>query len=244
MTAWDKFYGRIREATADEGATSYWFRGHTRGKWKLLPGLARVSPGIFQGFANPTLTQLEQNLYSDFVQAGGDLIPRTNDAWDDLFLMQHHGLPTRLLDWTESFAIALFFALAGEGEKPCIWILNPYALNEKSLKLLEILDVPDLEFTYVDYFLKQSRPFPAPGLAVRPRRHVRRIGQQLSAFTLHGDLHRPLDKVYPDVVRRFTIPTSAILGAWEFLELTGLSEYTLFPDLDGLSRHLKRQYGL
>jgi hypothetical protein len=244
MTAWDMFYAKVRDATYNDGVSNLWYRGHTTGRWKLAPGLGRVSPGAYKGFDQPKPRALEENLYSDFVQAGGELIPRTSDSWDVLFLMQHHGLPTRLLDWTESFAIALFFALAGVRERPCIWILNPYLVNKHGLNSEEILDTPDLEHSYNDYFLRRTIPFPAAVLALRPRRHVRRIGQQLSAFTLHRDLGRTLDKLYPDAVTKLAIPANAIPEAWEFLDLTGISEYTLFPDLDGLARHMKRDYGL
>lgn len=99
---------------------------------------------------------------------------------------------------------------------------------------------PDLEESYDGCFLKKSTSFSSDVVAVRPRKHVRRVAQQLSGFTLHRDARTPLDTLHNDVITRIAIPPTAITGAQEFLRLTGISEYTLYPDLDGLSRHLTR----
>jgi FRG domain len=69
--------------------------------------------------------------------------PRVNsnrNDWDVLFAMQHYGTPARLLDWTEVLGVAVYFATLGVdeanpdgGPPPCVWVLNPYALNAASV---------------------------------------------------------------------------------------------------------------
>src|SRR5215204_6752804 len=80
----------------------FWYRGQANKDWTLQPGLFRSN--------NPG--SLEERAYKEWVRRA-DLIEKHEDKeWHHLFNMQHYGVPTRLLDWTESFAVAVGFTLA------------------------------------------------------------------------------------------------------------------------------------
>jgi len=102
------------------------FRGHGETEFTLAPGLLR-SCGM-----NWYTDFDEQNLYYEFKSRAASLLPHPVDSWDVLFRMQHHGVPTRLLDWSESFAAALFFALEGGSGAFDVWFLDPDTDTEGS----------------------------------------------------------------------------------------------------------------
>ena len=169
------------------------------------------------------------------------------NSWDILYEMRHHGLPTRLLDWTENFAVALFFALNRKAEAPCIWILNPIQLNRISLKWDGLIDATRNEFDYYSLFIEEDpnnrpfQPFKNP-IAIYPIRSHPRLLAQNGVFTIHGTAIKPLDQFYRGCLKRIDIPDSVIKSANRFLTMTNINDFTLFPDLDGLSRYLKKRY--
>lgn len=258
------------------------YRGHARGNYQLLPTLIRgatelgwepVTDNRMQGRLDSirALKQLESDLFFEFLPRARKLAPSLEDDWDVLFLMRHHGVPTRLLDWTQTFGVAIYFALSpiannpilraramhGEiGEDwthPHIWLLNPIRLNadERSWDYDDIV-VPrylleDGEMTYGDYLVDFNEPTMEIDLPVTilPEMLNDRLNAQRGLFTIHGDLHLPMeDMLSGDVLARVDLPLEALPAALALLEDAGLCESVLFPDLDALGRDLNRKYRL
>ena len=233
------------------------FRGHACKEWCLLPTLFRDIADKFENNNSKSKKQenikkFEDILFYDFRSLGAPHIDAAYKSWDVLFLMRHYGLPTRLLDWTENFAVALFFALydkrypPNEKNNPCIWILDPFKLNDKSINSPEILEMEEFKdkCDYQEYLklgAKNLEKFSTP-VAIYPKRNVARAFSQKCAYTLHFEDMRPIEEIYRKnmFIKRFDIPQNEIENLKKFLLLSGNNEYSVYPDLQGLSDYLKR----
>jgi len=257
MTAWDTFYSEvmeeIRRLKNKDSCETPFFRGENNNSNPLLPTL----------FTSGINLQLEGNLYLDYKVYSATLRKpsfHTNSSWEILYEMRHHNLPTRLLDWSGSFGVALFFAInnkmfdKNESDNPsCIWILDPYKLNKKSIQTNGILNIGDLaNYEYSDYLDAQEKQrrgklkkgvnlFKNP-IAIYPIKSHPRLLSQDGYFTIHGTNTQPLEKICKKCLKRIDIPEDALLGAWDYLKHANINPYTLFPDLDGLCRHLTQKY--
>jgi len=269
---WLDMLSRVKAASAEleASATHYfepWYRGSPHGSYSLQPSL-------FRGYPTPKkkhdktwshIWHQEQDLYWEFATRARQLHGHVDDDWDILFTMRHYGVPTRVLDWTETLGVAIYMALHDFGsgmptpkvpsakDPPCIWVLNPYELNWRSTggTVSDIFDPKNLgwdvdEQTYYGYselLLEGGMDWDGPR-AVYPRQRSDRMQAQRGWFTVHGDDFTPIDqrKSHRQYLRKVEIPKSAASSAFEFLKTAGLELFVLFPDLPSLAEHLRRQH--
>ena len=124
------------------GSTNHlWFRGQTKACWPVQPSIQRE----FEDFLSDRKEFHEHERYytNDFQHTASVFLsekPALDDFSSWLTLMQHYGLPTRLLDWSRSALFALYFAIVDQSyindiryEVPlvdgAVWLLNPFMLN-------------------------------------------------------------------------------------------------------------------
>ncbi len=207
------------------------FRGQRR-DLPLLPRLARLDR---EHKLKGKIKKIEQLIIREFTRTSRLLsksIPE--DKWDVLSLAQHHGLPTRLLDWSFSALTGLWFAVSkppyidkeDAPEDGIVWILAP------------LLD---------DFRLDTRRFNPLSNTTTkvfRPRIVSNRISAQAGAFTVH-QIDRtghvvPFEKnkAYFFKLTKVRVPPSAFPGIRKQLHILGVNRSTLLPDLDGLCEHL------
>jgi FRG domain-containing protein len=221
-----------------------WFRGQGSNEWGLIPGLYRG--GMIPVF--------EREMVRDFRLSAAlylDREPASNIEW--LFVMQHYGAPTRLLDWTENSLAALYFAVEEPNLRtsPCVWVLDPWSLNQISLGAASIpsSDHPALDnYVVSDTALQIVRRVKADlPAAVRPLRATRRILAQKGVFTIHGNRLIRLNEISHEAGKRIRLEIIVIAAECRKeikrqLATVGITAATLFPDLEGICREVAYRY--
>jgi hypothetical protein len=226
-----------------------WFRGQQRKHWELVPSIVRIG-----GFDRET----EDNIREEFATRAPALSrfePLPTNDWDLYFLMQHYGAPTRLLDWTESPVIALYFAVRDNPGyyDSAIWMLNTYELNRRVTKIGEVVSpsaqgVSKKDANRVVPWLPErwtSKKIPEFPLAIFPTHIARRISSQRACFTIHGSTKVGFSQFARgknSCLSKIVIPGRSVKNIRLSLEQIGIDDTTIFPDLEGLGRALTTSY--
>jgi len=235
-TSWTEFLHNIRSARKQLGdPPKVWYRGQSKDSYRLTPSLLR----------NDSWIAKEQTLFDEYERSASHLqAPRNND-WELLIDMQHYGIPTRLMDWTDVLGIAIAFALYDSNDdevNSAIYVLDPIKLNELS-GLSEVKRAPnDPAFEYKSVYW-HGRPFsPSHPIAIDSALQNDRIRAQSGSFTVHGRNKTAIDDQATNVIRKVVIGAAAKREAREFLEYANLNSFSIYPDIVGMARHIVRKH--
>jgi len=209
------------------------FRGQRCDDWGLIPKIARTNFRVRYAGAIP---EVEEKMFGEFLRlAVPHMGTRTiSSPWDQLALAQHHGLPTRLLDWSTSPLVGLWFAVEQPPERSkdaAVWV---YEASES------------------DFVRAEPTPFMIHRTVIfRPQHHDARIVAQSGWFTAHkyqneSERFSSLEKISAQRpgLRKFVIPKQFFPSLRDDLARCGITRASLFPDLSGLCAHLNWHFSL
>jgi hypothetical protein len=142
-----------------------WFRGEDAKHINstLLPKLFRHLPKSVEQ-APTEILRKEQLLHDEFARCGAQLHDHEMvDEWDWYFLMQHHGAPTRLLDWSDGYLMAVHFAVSGDfskSEGAFVYVIDPFRLVDTIDDLEQMKEIKKAWKSYRSARLKKQRSWP------------------------------------------------------------------------------------
>lgn len=214
-----------------------WYRGQANQSWSLLPGFYRYSKKL-----------TEQSLLMKFRQSATMLLEHPpSDSFEWMFLMQHYGVPTRLLDWSESPLAALHFCVRDDADDDAaLWVLKPSELNKNANinakpedGYLPSFQDDELQNYTIDSLRSNDRIQLSP-IATLAVRNNPRIQAQLGVFTIHHHLHTPIEDVGDGThVLKLRIAAADKGKIHRELRLLGFSQFQLFPELSSIGDILK-----
>lgn len=218
--------------------TEVWFRGQGVNRYLLKPSLFRTMNGINK----------EKEIFVEYKRLATGIGLNRDSEWETLIDMQHYCIPTRLLDWTSNLGVALYFAATSSFEDypMSLYIMNPIELNKLSGKNgIPILPNAPMGLSYIKNYVDRE-PFPARyPIAVKCDNINSRVKNQSGMFTIHGDedsekdidiITTILDK--KNSIYKIDISPEAQSSIKEYLDITGINDYTIFPDIQGIARHI------
>lgn len=258
ITTISEFVQFVDRETSDSD-NPCWFRGVGKSSYKLLPSLYRHPTKT----SSAELLELEEQIIVRFKERSVPyLASGLKEDWEYLFLMQHFGVPTRLLDWTENPFMGLFFALTSARidtttseyvDDASVWVLSPGKWNKR---VFEHISFRGTAASHNDRFItaygpKPANPDPPPAnpAAIMGIHNSPRIVAQRGVFTIFGSNIKPMEDIFQadpfqdGALSKLVIPKANIGSLLEKMFCMGFTDAVAFPDLEGLARETKRYFG-
>lgn len=228
-----------------------WFRGLPCSTYPLLPKIMR------EGRSAEEVFDREKRLLTRFRQRSIAYWPAgyPQSEWEHLFAMQHFGMPTRLLDWSENLFVAAHFALEDSSHPhdgdciPVVWCVDPVAWNRSTPVLSEfgeqihVLTTADEDLEA--YRAETSKRRSKSPIAMFGAHNSARIVAQRGTFMVWGSEVRTLEEFSEEqsaTLWRLKL-TGERTSLAQSLRLLGFGETMVFPELPYLGKELTRTEG-
>lgn len=233
----------LRDKRAEVTDRPIWFRGQGKFDWGLRPTLYRPPYGI----------RSEKMLGNQFKLLSSPLFVgmKPGSNWEWLFAMQHYGMPTRLLDWTEDPLVGLYFAVSDpetRDEDAALWGLSPVDMNRNVRRRMDPIphfhDAELEEYEPSGDYVLQLDSIPIAAFADRS---TPRIIAQSGTFVIYPKLDAVTDvdtcvefAGSTNHAWRYRIPAADKPTIQTDLENLGVHALRLFPELDKVAERAKR----
>lgn len=211
------------------------YRGVSKEYYELIPTLGRLTQ-----YDEDLILDYEKNVIDEFARRSRPLLTFVpSNEWDWLFLAQHHGLPTRLLDWTTNPLVALFFAVEKLED-------HDFAIYCGSFDRLYQNSTSNMPHTIIDASSQKNRVsiFPNPmdvkgTYAVYPNNVHQRFINQSGIFTVQED---PLEPIKEGIDIKYIFDKKLKAPFKSILQAFGIDKFFLFHTLDELVADIRRRW--
>lgn len=219
-----------------------WFRGQCNSNDTLIPSVFRER----KDHNKNTYTFNEQQMMYEFMYRAGQIdngVPESKEYAKWLPIMQHYGLPTRLLDWTLAPLVALYFSLTDLNTDGAIWCINPKKLNEPLIGSI----IPPIDYRSTSYLVSsafskdkddQCRPYIMACTCIGS--YLRMFTQQAN-FTIHSKKLKDLTEIETaqNFLYKIIINKEIKYELSEYLRMMGITDDYIYPDLEHIASSIK-----
>lgn len=238
----DELLKFVNELSKTHGL-NLWYRGEDNSLLPLIPSIQRT----------PRRIEVERFITNDFYMKAKQIMnnpPEKHNyaAW--VAIMQHYGLPTRMLDWSRSPLIATFFATetykTSAFTDSCVWVLSPINLNEmegfghciypNDADTTQEMLLPAFKHNHHNHELDDKI------LACASTDNNMRMYSQQANFTVHNSLRHLEDICDENTLYKIILPKETKKYFIKSLRVFGITEASIYPDLDHISRDVMHSY--